>query len=240
MVENDDPVGARLAEIAVGPPAADQADDRCDEVDEGIHEMTVVMAGDVMLPPMSRKTLLIVGGAVVGVIAVAALFLLVIAPSGGNSAQAAVLSHVSDRADANTAKVLTQQDWGDGQLVLVGYEGRGVRRLGIAFAAKQMRGWKVRSYTEESVEPDDVVVGSLLIASSEGGDGQPAWTAAVGELIDDRIERVEVKWAASDTSVGPRATDAYMVIERGVTTATEARYLADDGAEIARVPVDQN
>jgi hypothetical protein len=191
-------------------------------------------------PRISRKTLLIVAGAVAGVLALAALFLFVIAPSGGDSAPAAVLDHVSDRSDPNTAKVLAQQDWGDGQLVLVGYEGRGVRRLGIAFAAEAIRGWKVRSYTEESVEPDDVVVGSLLIASSEGGDGQPPWTAAVGELIDDRIQRVEAKWASGEATLGPRTNDAYMAVQRGVTTATEARYLADDGAEIARVPVDQD
>ncbi len=170
----------------------------------------------------------------------AAVFLFVIAPGGGDTAEAAVLDHVSDRADSGTAKVLAQQDWGDGQLVLVGYEGRGARRLGIAFASEQFRGWKVGSYTEESVEPDDVVVGSLLIASSDGGDGQPPWTAAVGELIDDRIQRVEAKWASEETSLGPRTNDAYMAVQREVTTATEARYLADDGAEIARVPVDQS
>src|SRR5688572_1617049 len=135
---------------------------------------------------MSRRLLLIIGGSVVAIAALAALYLFVIAPGGEDSAQAATLEHVSDRADGGSAKVLTQHDWGEGQLVLVGYDRRGVRRLGIAFAAEGFRGWKVTSYTEETVEPDDVKVGSLLVASSDGGAGQPPWTAAVGELLDSR------------------------------------------------------
>lgn len=186
---------------------------------------------------MSRRIILLAGGTVAVLAAAAALFLFVIAPSGADSPPAAVLDHVRDRADASSAKVLTQHDWGEGQLVLVAYEGHGVRRLGLAFAAEALRGWTVRSYTEESVEPDDVVVGSLLIASSEGGDGQPAWTAAVGELIDSRIDRVEIGWEGSK-SVGNRNNDAYLVVEKGTTTATEARYLGKDGEEIARVPVE--
>lgn len=186
---------------------------------------------------MSRRILLIVGGLIVVLAAAAAVFLFVIAPQGGETAQAAVLDHVEERADADTAEVLTQQDWGEGQLVLVGYERRGVRRLGLAFTATQLRGWKVRTYTEESVEPDDVVVGSLLIASSEGGEGQPAWTAAVGEVTDSRIDRVEIAWASGTKALGPRVADAYMVVERGATTGKEARYLAKDGAVIARVPI---
>jgi hypothetical protein len=186
---------------------------------------------------MSRRLLLIIGACVAAVAVAAALFLFVIAPGGEASAQAAGLEHVSDRADGGSAKVLTQHDWGDGQLVLIGYDRRGVRRLGLAFAAKRFRGWKVTSYTEETVEPDDVKVGSLLIASSDGGSGQPAWTAAVGELIDSRIDRVDVKWSTGDNNIGPRVGEAYMVVERGNTTAEEVRYLADNGEEIARVPV---
>jgi hypothetical protein len=188
-----------------------------------------------ILRGMSRKVLLIVTAAVIAVIAAGAVFFVL--GRGSGDAEEAVVEHVEERGSG--ARVLAQQDWGDGQLVLVGYDRRGVRRLGLAFAAKGLLGWKVGSYTEETVEPDDVVVGSLLIASSEGGDGQPAWTAAVGELTDTRIERVEVTWA-SGKSVGPRNGEAYMVVERGNTTATEVRYLAENGQEIARVPVDQD
>jgi len=186
---------------------------------------------------MSRRLLLIIGASVAAVAALAAVYVFVIAPGGEDSAQAAALEHVADRADGQSAKVLTQHDWGDGQLILLGYDRRGVRRLGIAFAAKSFRGWKVSSYTEETVEPDDVKVGSLLIASSDGGGGQPPWTAAVGELLDSRIDRVDVKWSTGDNNIGPRVGEAYMVVERGNTTAEEVRYLADNGEEIARVPV---
>jgi hypothetical protein len=189
---------------------------------------------------MSRKPILVAGAAIAVLVAAAVVFLFVIAPAGSDTAQAATLDYVSDRADDGTAKVLTQQDWGDGQLVLVAYDRRGVRRLGLTFAAEQMRGWRVRSYTEESVEPDDVVVGSLLIASSEGGDGQPAWSAAVGELTDSRIDRVEIQWGNGDKSLGPRVDAAYLVVQRGSTTAKQARYLTEGGAEIAAVPIDQN
>jgi hypothetical protein len=184
---------------------------------------------------MSRRVVLI-GGVVAAVAAVAAVVIFVL-PSGSASASAATVDHVADRADRGSEKVLAQRDWGDGSLVLVGYARRGVRRLGLAFASKGLRGWKVGSYTEEPVEPDDVVVGSLLVASSAGGGGQPAWSAAVGELIDARIDRVEVKWSSGEKTIAPRTGSAYLVVQKGTTKAVEARYLADDGAEVAKVPV---
>lgn len=176
-------------------------------------------------------------GSIVAFAAIAIVVLTVVAPSGAGSASDAALAHVSGRGDAGTGQVLTQQDWGDGQLVLVSYERQGAKRLGLAFASKQLRGWRVGAYTEESVEPDDVVVGSLLIASSDGGGGQPAWSAAVGELIDSRIDRVEIKWATGETTMAPRVNDSFLVVEEGTTNALEARFLADDGSEIAKVPV---
>ena len=187
---------------------------------------------------MSRRVLLSIISAVVVLLAIAAAVLFVVLPAGSDNAQAAAVEHVEEKADGGTAKALTQQDWGDGALVLIGYERSGVKRLGLAFASKQFRGWRVSSYTEETVEPDDVVVGSLLIASSDGGDGEPAWSAAVGELIDSRIDRVELKWASGETSLGPRVNDAFLVVQEGQTTALEARYLSKDGAEIAKVPVE--
>lgn len=187
---------------------------------------------------MSRRTLFLIGGTAAALLAAAAVWFFVISPSGGASPQEAVVGHVADRSDAGTGEVLTQQDWGDGQLVLVGYESRGVERLGLAFVSESLFGWRVGAYTEETVEPDDVGVGSMLIASSEGGSGQPAWTAAVGKLTDPRVERVEVTWASSDTSIGPRTNDSYLVVQPGATTATEARFLAEGGTEIARFPIE--
>jgi hypothetical protein len=187
---------------------------------------------------MSRKRILLIVGTVAALIGLAAVVLFVVAPAGAGSAEAAAISHVEDRGDSGTPKLLTQRDWGEGQLVLVSYEKGGVKRLGLAFAANKFRGWHVDAYTEETVEPDDVVVGSLLIASSDGGTGQPPWSAAVGELIDSRVDRVEVTWATGDEpAFAPRVNDAYLVVQQGTTTATEARYLSEDGAEIAKVPI---
>jgi hypothetical protein len=183
-----------------------------------------------------RRRVLFVGSAVIFLALLAGVFL-VVAPAGSGSAQGAALHHVRDRADRGTATVLASRAWGDGRLVLVGYQMRGVRRLGLAFAAKQIRGWRVSSYTEKAVEPDDVVVGSLLVAMSGGGKGQPPWSAAVGELIDSRIARVQIHWASGATSTAPRTDDAYIVVERDITEALEARYLSRSGSEIARVPV---
>ena len=195
---------------------------------------------DPRYPAHVSRRIGLVAASIVAVLALAgAVVAFVVIPPGEASTQAATLEHVDDRSDAGTAKILTQQDWGEGQLVLVAYERRGAKRLGLAFAAEQLRGWRVTSYTEESVEPDDVVVGSLLVASSAGGQGQPPWSAAVGQLIDDRIDRVEIRWASGESSFAPRVSDAYLVVQEGTTTALEARYLAKDGAEVARVPVEE-
>lgn len=186
---------------------------------------------------MSRRGV-VIGLSAVTVVAVAALiFLFLIAPSGGSSASDAAIDHVRTRADRGTVQVLARRDHGDGELVLVGYDRQGVRRLGLAFTSKQLRGWRIQSYTEEPVEPDDVVVGSLLVASSPGGAGQPAWSAAVGELLDRRIDRVQITWANGTKTVGERTGNAYLVVEGARTRAVEARYLDEDGTEIAKVPV---
>jgi hypothetical protein len=186
---------------------------------------------------MSRRGVVIALSALTAVVAIALVFLFIIAPSGGSSSSSAALGHVTGKADHGTARVLAQTDHGRGELVLVGYDRRGVRRLGLAFTSKQLRGWRVVSYTEEPVEPDDVVVGSLLVASSAGGAGQPAWSAAVGELLDKRVDRVQIKWANGDSTIGGRTGNAYLVIDDGQTRAVEARYLDKNGAEIAKVPV---
>jgi hypothetical protein len=186
---------------------------------------------------MSRRGVVIGLTSVTVVVALALVFLFIVAPSGGSSATEAALDHVAGKADRGSAEVLARRDHGDGELVLVGYDRRGVRRLGLAFTSKQLRGWRIQSYTEEPVEPDDVVVGSLLVASSPGGSGQPAWSAAVGELLDKRIDRVQITWANGTRSIGARTGDAYLVVEGARTRAVEARFLDEDGTEIAKVPV---
>jgi hypothetical protein len=186
---------------------------------------------------MPRRGVVIALSLVTAVVALALVFLFIVAPSGGPSATDAALDHVGGRADGGTAKVLARRDHGEGELVLLGYDRQGVRRLGLAFTSKQLRGWRVQSYTEEPVEPDDVVVGSLLVASSSGGSGQPAWSAAVGEILDKRIDRVQITWANGTRSIGARTGDAYLVVEQAKTRAVEARYLDEDGNEIAKVPV---
>ena len=184
---------------------------------------------------MTRNRILIAIAALV--IVAGAVFFLVIAPAGTGSASTAALARVKPKADAGSAKVLAEQDWGGGRFVLVGYDHSGTRRLGLAFSAKGMRGWRVSAYTEKTVEADDVVVGSLLVASSNGGSGQPAWSAAVGELVDTRIDKIQVKWANGTEGLGPRTDKAYLVVSKGRTTANEVDYLANDGTEIAKVPV---
>lgn len=186
---------------------------------------------------MSRRTVLTAASVGAVVIASVLVLLLVVAPAGANSASDAALEHVGGRSDRDSAHVLANQDWGDGQLVLVGYDRRGVRRLGLAFASEALRGWRIDSYTEEPVEPDDVVVGSLLVASSSGGSGQPAWSAAVGELLDKRVDRVEIEWRDGDETIAPRTGDAFLVVRSGQTRARKARFLSDAGAEIATVPI---
>lgn len=186
---------------------------------------------------MSRRTVLSVVSVGAVVIAIVLVLLFVVAPAGGDSASGAALEHVADRSDRDSAQVLANQDWGEGQLILVGYDRRGVRRLGLAFASEALRGWRIDSYTEEPVEPDDVVVGSLLVASSRGGSGQPAWSAAVGELLDKRVDRVQIEWRDGDKTIAPRTGNAFLVVRSGQTRARKARFLSEGGAEIASVPI---
>ena len=172
-------------------------------------------------------------------VAGAAAALFIVFPAGADTAEGAVLDHIDERADANSARVLADREWGEGRLVLAGYARSGERRLGVAFATEGRRGWHVGAYTDRLVQPTDVVIGSLVVARSEGGKGQPAWSAAAGELGDPRIEKVEIRWASGDTSSADRTNDAYLVVQRGSTTALDARYVTDDGTEIAKVPIEE-
>ena len=63
--------------------------------------------------------------------------------------------------------------------------------LGLGFAAEEMRGWRVASYTEETVEPDDVILeigcGRGVGREAHKGGGRPvAQAEAAGRLDADR------------------------------------------------------
>jgi hypothetical protein len=174
------------------------------------------------------------------VAAAAVVLLFVVFPAGAGTPEVAMLDQVEEKADSGTAKVLIEEPWGDGELVVARYEADGERRLAIAFVIEKGRGWRVTSYTEQHAETDDVAVGSLLVAQSPGGSGQPEWSAVVGELSDSRIERVEVKWKNGDKEAKNRRNDSYLVVREGSTEPETARFLTEDGTEIAQVPVESS
>lgn len=180
----------------------------------------------------------IIGAGVLPILVVTLVVVLLVLPTGAASAKDAILERVQEKADPSSAKVLISRRWGDGRLVLASYESGKDHKLALGFTIKQARGWRVAAYTDETVEKTDVVVGSLLIASSEGGAGQPPWSAAAGELRGHGIAQVEVRWASGDVTSGTRRNDAYLVVQEGTTTPLEARYLGEEGAEVAKIPIE--
>jgi hypothetical protein len=239
--DDADALGASDAEFTVGATAAGHATDRCDEVKKPMHTRTVTSATDgpdISRYPAAMRRRVVVGAltAVLAIVAAAVVYLFVLAPAGANSAEAAVGQRIGSHADANSTRVLVKRKWGDGELVLAGFAHRAERRLALAFVIER-RGWHVSAYTERTAQVSDVVVGSLLIARSTGGSGQPAWSAAVGELNDPRVRTVEVSWSSGDPSSGQRENDAYLVVRRGRAEARQARYLDAERVEIARVPI---
>lgn len=185
--------------------------------------------------PSPRVWVPIAVGLVVGLLA---LVVLVVHPAGARDAGTAALQAASDDAEPGSAEVLAEQPWGDGVLVLVGFTGPdGARHLGLAFVIDHGRGFRLGTWTSNRAELSDVRVGSLLLASSEGGKGQPPWTAAYGELGEDRITTVLVRWRAGDTTRTHRVGDAYLVVREGKAMAEIVRYLGKDDTEIAKVPV---
>ena len=168
-------------------------------------------------------------------VAVIALLLFVVFPSGQNTAVAAATSKL--RADTGTVRVLVSQRWGGGELVLVRFDRAGKRMLRLVYAAHGTRGWRATGTTTQRADITDVAVGSLLVARSSGGSGQPAWSVAAGELGDPRIEAIQVKWTTGQTTTGRRENDSYLVIERGTMQVASVRFTSKDGSEIATVPV---
>lgn len=186
-----------------------------------------------------RRALLWVGVAAIAVIAAVAVFF-VLQPSGEDTAAAAALAEVSDREDGGSPAVLVEREWGEGTLVLVGFGSAADRQLALVFTIDRGRGYRAASYTAERADPKDVVVGSLLVSNSQGGNGQPAWSAAYGELSDDRIVKVEVSWQEGEPATGEREGGAYLVVREGATDAVAARFFDKDGTEVATVPVDRS
>ena len=171
-------------------------------------------------------------------LAVVLVVVFVVLPSGADTAHAAILERVNETATPGTAKLLVSREWGEGRLVLVSFERGNDHRLALGFVIERGRGWRLAAYTDEKADRKDVVVGSLLIASSEGGTGQPPWSAAAGELRGTTIGRVEIRWASGAKSSAEAQDNAYLVIQQGTTTPLEARYFASDGSEIAKVPIE--
>ena len=80
------------------------------------------------------------------------------------------------------------------------------------------------------------IAGRYLLAAF--GDPGHAFPATAGQLEDPRIQRIEVKWASGGTSSAERAEDSYLVTQEGETDALEVKFIADDGTQIATVPVE--
>ncbi len=187
---------------------------------------------------MRRRLLWIIGAGILPLLAVVLVVVFVVLPGGAESPNEAILERVNENADPGTPKVLVGREWGEGRLVVASFENGDDHRLALGFVIERGRGWRLAAYTEETVDRKDVVVGSLLVASSEGGAGQPPWSAAAGELRGTNIARVEIRWASGATSSATVRDNAYLVIQEGTTTPLEARYLTGDGTEIAKVPIE--
>lgn len=183
-----------------------------------------------------RRSWVFIGAGIFVAGAAAALLLFVFAPAGVATPEAAMRAHIVD-ADANSTRLLVGRTWGKGEIIVAAFSTRGERRLAVAFVSKSWRGWRVAAYTNQQALISDVVVGSLLVASSEGGKGQPPWSVAVGEVGDPRVASVEVFWGPGDITSGPRTNDAYLVVHRGTSQAQFVRYLDSHRVELARVPV---
>jgi len=177
------------------------------------------------------------GVTVSALVAVAAVVVLLLFPSGASSAIDAATSPLRSRADPGTVRVLTAQAWGTGELVLARFDRHGERMLRLAYSAHGARGWRPAGATERRADINDVAVASLLVARSPGGKGQPAWSAAAGELGDRRIARVEITWASGPPTVASRQNDSYLAVRAGTVSVTQVRFLSADGREVAKVPV---
>jgi hypothetical protein len=168
---------------------------------------------------------------------IAAVLLFVVFPAGQSTAVAAATTKLGSLADAGTVRVRITQKWGNGELVLIRFDEKGVRMLRLVYATHGARGWRAAGTTEQRADITDVAVGSLLVARSPGGKGQPPWSVAAGELGDPRIRGIQVRWSSGATTTGPRQNDSYLVVKQGTLNVASVRYVSKDGTEIATVPV---
>ncbi|HVL81788.1 MAG TPA: hypothetical protein VM840_09375 [Actinomycetota bacterium] len=179
-----------------------------------------------------RQTVLVAATALV--VTAVALAFLALRPLGAATPTEAATRYESESGAA--ARVLTDREWGEGRHVLVRTRRGGRTYLSLSFVADTGRGWRVVRRAVEESDPSDIVVGSLLLASAPASDGQPAWTAAFGELSHPDIAVVEILWADGTSGRSDRTGDAYLVVAPGSRTAIEARFLDPQGVEVARVP----
>lgn len=188
---------------------------------------------------MRRSFLWIIGAGIVLLAAAVLVVLFVLRPAGASSANAAILGRINEQSDVENARVLVTRGWDEGRFVLAAYDKGDVHRLALGFAMEQRRGWHLTAYTEETVTGNDIRgIGSLLVASSDGGPGQPPWSAAAGQIAENSVVRVEIRWASGDSATATRVNGAYLVLQEGTTTPLEARYLTKEGAERAKVPIE--
>jgi hypothetical protein len=172
------------------------------------------------------------------VLAVLAVTVIVWRPAGDTDAAAAARGPLEDRARRGSLRVPIVRRWGHGALTLAVFDDRsGSRRVAFGFAIDRGRGWRLVASTERAVNLTDVSVGSLLVTTSSGGTGQPAWTAVYGEVGDARIATVEVRWDAGAPTAAERRRNAYLAVRSGVHKPLLARYLAANGSEVAKVPI---
>lgn len=142
-------------------------------------------------------------------------------------------------AQESMPSVLIDQPWGKGTFVVIGSgDPVTVRRLSLSFVAPQRGGFKVVKRASQTAARTDVTVGSLLLASSPGAEGQPAWSAAFGEIVDPAIATISVMWGDGTATQAPKNSTSYLVVRAGVHAAISVRYLDASGAERAVVPVD--
>lgn len=186
------------------------------------------------MPSLIRSRPVQLAFAAVLVLVLAAIGVLVLRPSGADEAVAAAFARVADEDEEAEPELLLEREWGEGRFVLLGYDAD-ERTLGLAFAIDRGRGWRIAGWTSQPSDLEDVSVGSMLIASSSGGDGQPPWVAVFGELGDDRIVRVEVEWSEGEPTAADREGDAYFVVRPDGVEPTFVRYLDADDEEVAKV-----
>lgn len=172
-----------------------------------------------------------------------AVFVLIGKPAGRNTPELAALAAVQDEARPGTFEVILTRAWGQGRFVMLSFDTAQGGHLALVFTIDQGRGWRAARLSAQRAETSDVKghagdVGSLLVADSVGGKGQPAWSAVFGRLADDRVTRVDVRWRGGEITGADRTSGAYLVLRQGRIDPELVRFASADGETIAEVDVD--